>query len=228
MADSTVIESIKSSAPRSNFPQAILTMAEVTAPNTKQLQYIAQYNSAAASGDWTKCKELLESAKSDSAAGDLSGCKITSEGFNTLVDEIKAIELYYNSEMEKYFSELSTYIDQCSQSSLGLDDTTSSINTSYSSAKIDEMLAAITTVLELSVPVSGWTQQTDGSYTQTLTATNITEDSYPMWYIKGTPSAEEYESFCYISSMETGNGTVTFTCASDVPTVDLTIMVKGY
>ena len=225
MADTA---SIREAAPLSNFPQTVLTMAKVSAPNTKQLQYIAQYNKAAADGDWAKCSEILSTAQSDSAAGDLSGCKITSEGFNTLIDEIKAIEFYYNAEMTQYFSELSTYIDQCSQSALGLDDTTSSINTSYSSAKIDEKLAAITTILELNVPVSGWTQQADGSYTQTLTAANITADSYPMWYIKGTPSAEEYESFCYISSMETGDGTVTFTCASDVPTLDLTIMIKGY
>ena len=228
MADSAVIESIKASAPRSNFPQTILTMAEVSAPNTKQLQYIAQYNKAAADGDWAKCKEILDTAAVDTAAGDLSGCKITSEGFNTLVDEIKAVELYYNSEMDNYFSELKTYIDKCSQEALGLDDNVSSNKTAYSSTKIDAMLAAITTILELSVPISGWTQQTDGSYTQTLTAANITADSYPMWYIKGTPTSEEYESFCYISSMETGDGTVTFTCASDVPTKDLTIMVKGY
>ena len=228
MADSTLLASIKSSAPRSNFPQTVLTMEEVSAPNTKQLQYIAQYNQAAADGDWTKCKTILDSASSDSAAGDLSKCKITSESFNTLVDEIKAIELYYNGEMESYFSQLTEYVTKCGQEAVGLDDTTSSATTSYSSAAIDKKLAAITTILTVTLKADSWTQNDDGSYTQSVSASNVTADSYPLWYIKGTPSATEYESFCYISSMETGEGTLTFTCSSDVPTVDLTIIVKGY
>lgn len=228
MADSATLETIKASAPRSNFPQSILTMAEVSAPNTSQLQYIAQYNQAAMTSNWTKCKQILETAKADSSAGDLSACKITSEGFNTLVDEIKAVEIYYNTEMENYFAQLLTYIDRCAQNALGLDDYTSSVVTSYSSAKIDEKLAAITTIIELSLPVKNWKSNDDGTYTMTVDAPNITTNSYPMWYLKGTPTAEEYESFCYISSMETGDSQVTFTCTSDVPTVDLSIMVKGY
>ena len=224
----TLIENIRNSAPRSNFPEVILTMAEVSAPNTKQLQYIAQYNKAAADGNWAKCKEILASAIKDATAGDLSTCKITSEGFNTLVDEVKAIELYYKGEMDSYFTALSNYIDKCAQNALGLDDTTSSITTSYSSAKIDEKLAAITTIIEVSLPAKSWVANDNGTYTQTVTANNITADSYPMWYLKGTPTAEEYESFCYISSMETGVGEVTFTCSSDVPTKDLVIMIKGY
>lgn len=224
----TVTETIRASAPRSNFPSTILKMSEVSAPNTAQLKYIAQYNAAAAEGDWTTCKDILNNAKADVTAGDLSGCKITSEGFNTLVDEIKAVELYYNSQMDSYFSELKTYIDKCSQETLGLDDSTSSSKTSYSSEKIDSLLAAITTITEVAVSASKWTKNSDGTYSQTCTAANITADSNPDWYLKGNPSAEEYESFCYISSMETKNGSVTFSCASDVPTNDLTIMIKGY
>lgn len=222
------LDEIKSSAPRSNFPETILTMAEVTAPNTKQLQYINQYNQAAASGNWTRCSEILIEAKKDASAGDLARCKIGSEQFNTLVDEIKAVELYYKGEMDDYFSSLMAYVDKCAQSSLGLDDSQSSVRTSYSSAKIDEKLAAITTIIEVPVLAKNWQTRSDGSYVQTCSAENITSDSYPMWYLKGNPSAEEYESFCYISSMETGDGQVTFTCASDVPTKDLIIMVKGY
>lgn len=224
----TVTETIRESAPRSNFPSTILKMNNVTAPNTAQLKYIAQYNAAAADGDWTTCKEILEKAKADASAGDLSGCKITSEGFNTLVDEIKAVELYYNSEMDNYFAELTAYVDKCGQESLGLDDSTSSTKTSYSSEKIDSLLAAITTITEVTVLASAWTADSSGRYTQTCTVENITAESYPDWYLKGSPTADEYESFCYISSMETNDGSVTFTCASDVPTHDLTIMIKGY
>lgn len=226
MADIT--STIRESAPRSNFPQTVLTMEEVSAPNTKQLEYIAQYNKAAAEGDWAKCKAILKSAKSDGAAGDLSTCKITSEGFNTLVDEIKAVELYYNSEMDEYFKELSDYVTTCAQNAVGLNDNISSTTTSYSSAKIDSLLATLTTVIEVSLPKNSWKANADGTYSQTATAAKITSSSYPMWYLKGTPDAETYESFCYISSMETLDGSVVFTCSSDVPTVDLTIMIKGY
>lgn len=228
MADAATLASIKKSAPRSNFPQTVLTMSEVSAPNTKQLQYIAQYNQAAASGDWTKCKEILASAQSDSSVGDLNKCKISSEGFNTLVDEIKAVELYYNSEMDTYFTNLKNYVDKCATSELGISDSTSSTTTSYSSAAIDKKLAAITTIASVTVKAASWSKQSNGTYTQTVSVSNMTANSYPLWYISGTPTAEQYESFCYISSMTTASGKVTFTCASDVPTVDLTIMIKGY
>ena len=94
-------------------------------------------------------------------------------------------------------------------------------------------IAEITTIAQVSVPVSAW-QGSAAPYTATVNVANITADSRPEIYLyyPDTITSSNYEdyieSYGYINKADTGAGTITFTCFGDKPTVDLTITVKGY
>lgn len=81
---------------------------------------------------------------------------------------------------------------------------------------------ALTKITKIMLSASGWSDKA-----QTKTVAGITEASFPDWYFDGEPTEEQYEAFCMITSMKTNNGSVTFRCAGDTPTVDVPVMIKG-
>ena len=213
---------IRAEAPLSTFPDGILSMEKLSAPTATQLQLILQYNEAVAEGDWTTCQNILNTNP------DLERCRINTTDFNKIIDEIKAIELYYQEEMDDYFDALDAEIARRAAEASKINDSSISLTTTYSSEKIEDMFDKITEITHVELPLADW-ESTGGSapYTQTVEVTGMTADSYPLWYYDGTPDADQYETFCYISSMETASGEVTFTCASDAPIATVYIMIKG-
>lgn len=87
-----------------------------------------------------------------------------------------------------------------------------------------DILDALFTIHTVTLPAGGWSAE--APYTQTVVLEGMTAAAYPQWYISGTPTEAEFEAFSMISTMETGNGTVTFTAVSDKPGTDVTIMIK--
>lgn len=87
-------------------------------------------------------------------------------------------------------------------------------------------LDSLNTVNTVTLSADGWEDSTNG-YSYPVTVTGMTADSYPTWYLSGVPSEAEYEAFCCITAMETGTDSVEFTCVSEKPSVDLTIVIKG-
>lgn len=87
--------------------------------------------------------------------------------------------------------------------------------------KLDSLFKIYTVTLK-----GGSAWGSSAPYTQTVTLDGISADAYPMWYFNGTPTADEFEAFSYISSMETGDGTLTFTAVSERPETDVSIMIK--
>lgn len=81
---------------------------------------------------------------------------------------------------------------------------------------------ALTKITKLTLSASGWSGKT-----QTKTVEGIKSTSYPDWYYDGEPTEAQYEAFCMITSMKTNDGSVTFGCAGDTPTVDVPIMIRG-
>lgn len=93
--------------------------------------------------------------------------------------------------------------------------------------KVDSSaVAKLTTLNTVTLSADGW-EDSDVGYSYPVTVTGMTADSYPTWYLSGVPSEAEYEAFCCITAMETGTDSVEFTCVSEKPSVDLTIVIKG-
>ncbi len=90
-----------------------------------------------------------------------------------------------------------------------------------------ESIAKMTALNIVNIAPSDWAASGSG-FTATKTVTGMTSDSYPLWYYSGTPTAEQYEAFCAISSMATGANSVTFRFEdTPKPEVTLSIMIKG-
>ena len=90
-----------------------------------------------------------------------------------------------------------------------------------------ENIAKMTALRTVDIASSDWVTSGAG-FTATKTVEGMTASSYPLWYYNGTPTAEQYEAFCAISSMTTANGTVTFRFEdTPKPAVSLSIMIKG-
>ena len=238
---SEIGDRIKEQAPLSFFPDAILSVKKLSAPTAAQVQYILAYNAAAAASNWTECRAILNDHP------ELERCRVSTTDYNTIIDEIKAIELYYQEEMEAHFDALEAEVARRAQIAIGINDGAASDSTSYSSNKIEDMVNSLDDkmnhISHVSLPLVGWKDANGATirplaedeenpftapYTQIVAVAGMGADSYPLWYYDGEPTADQYETFCYVSSMETGaNELVTFTCASDLPIADINIMIKG-
>lgn len=229
---SEIGDRIKDQAPLSFFPDEIISVNKLSAPTAAQLALIMQYNAAASRNDWATCQQIL----SDNPG--LKNCRITSTDYNTIIDEIRAIELYYNQEMEQHFADLQSETFRQAR----IDDSQASDGSTFSSNKINSLLDRIEHISHVPVPLVGWTDaqgrtirklQEDESnpfvapYTQSISIQGMRNNSYPLWYYDGEPTAEQYETFCYVSSLETRTDQIKLTCSSDIPQADIRIMIKG-
>lgn len=81
----------------------------------------------------------------------------------------------------------------------------------------------------VALPVSGWTGDT-APFTQTVALDGIQAADYPRYGLILSGTTEErlkqVEAFGLIHALETGDGTVTFTCLDDKPDTDLTVQIR--
>mgnify|MGYP003297165811 CR=1 FL=1 len=106
------------------------------------------------------------------------------------------------------------------------DATAAAIGVTSSDPTVNEALAKLAHTTAITVPASRWSSTKP--YSQTVSVSGVTEDMNPDYTLNPSATSEAAaEGFGYISTMETGNGTVTFRCNTDLPTVDLPIVLKG-
>ncbi len=106
------------------------------------------------------------------------------------------------------------------------DATAAAIGLTSADPTINEALAKLAHTTSITVPSSGWSSS--APYTQTVSVSGVTASMNIEYALSPTASTEAAaEGFGFISTMETGNGTVTFKCITDKPTVNLPIVLKG-
>lgn len=106
------------------------------------------------------------------------------------------------------------------------DSTATAIGLSSSDPTVNEALAKLAHTTTITVPASGWSSSSP--YTQTVSVSGVTAAmNIPYALDPSMTSEAAAEGFGFISTMATGAGSVTFKCNTDVPTVDLTIVLKG-
>lgn len=78
------------------------------------------------------------------------------------------------------------------------------------------------------LPASGWPEA--APYTQTVAVEGILETDTPHWSVvysaDTTTALAEKEAFAMVDDLDTANGSVTFTCFEDKPSVDLTVQME--
>lgn len=83
-------------------------------------------------------------------------------------------------------------------------------------------------LLTVNLPASGWSDS--APYTQTIAVEGILESDTPHYgvvYSADTDtSLSQKEAFAMVDDLDTADGSVTFTCFADKPTVNLTIQLE--
>lgn len=126
----TLIETIHDEAPLASFPDSVIAVSKVSAPSEAETTQIINYNAALAVGNYAVCQQILANYPN------LLNCQITSTTINTIIDEIKAIELYYNGSISQMISEAAAHAGQ-------INDSSASTITTYSSSKINELISSL-------------------------------------------------------------------------------------
>lgn len=106
------------------------------------------------------------------------------------------------------------------------DATATAIGLTSADPTVNEALAKLAHTTNITVPASGWSSS--APYTQTVSVSGVTESMNIEYALNPSATTEAAaEGFGFISTMSTGNGTVTFKCITDKPTTDLPIVLKG-
>ena len=211
-------EDIREAAPLSTFPDGYIEVSKLTAPTSEEAALIVQYNEALSQGDYATCQQILANNPN------LKNCRISVDAYNTIIDEIKAIEMYYMERVDTFVTELAAH-------TVGIDDSSSSATNTYSSAKIDKMH----NIQTLQIPAANWVG-TSAPYTQSISITGyggtaVTAADKPEIFFNtssvAVADAEDYAEQCaYIYNIATGAGVLNLT-AYEKPTFDIYIDVKG-
>ena len=230
-------DNIRQAAPLATFPDGYIQVPKLTAPTAAEAVLITQYNSALAQGDTTTAESILANNPN------LNNCRISVNNYNTIIDELKAIEMFYNEEVQDV-------LDTATAQAAGINDSTPSNVSAYSSNKVDELVSEVNdsvSTLERRINKmnniqtikfdknASWTGS--GPYTQSknisgyggdaVISTDRPETFYNSEHLSTAADMEAYDEQCgYISKIETGNGVLIAT-AYERPTMDIYVDVKG-
>ena len=84
-------------------------------------------------------------------------------------------------------------------------------------------------IATVSLPAAGWAGDA-APYTQTVAVPGILETDTPHYGVVYSGTAEEKasqkEGFALVDDLDTGTGSVTFTCFEEKPAVDLTVQLE--
>lgn len=100
---------IKTAAPLAAFPDNYIGLTRKTNPTVQQMQLIQQYNSKIASGDAAGAAAII------TANPTLVNCEFSPTDFNTMIDEIKAVEIFFNEQVRDFIlqkqNEITTFVN---------------------------------------------------------------------------------------------------------------------
>ena len=212
-------EDIREEAPLSTFPDGYIEVSKLTAPTAAEAALIVQYNEALSEGDYATCQQILNNNPN------LNNCRISVDAYNTIIDEIQALEMYYMENVDDMITEIA-------QHTVGIDDTAPSATNTYSSLKIERS----NHIAQIQVPASGWTPS-GGEYVQTVSITTaypnipVTSADRPEIFFNtdniSAVDAEEYVAqTAYIYNITTGSNVLNLK-AYDLPTMTIYIDAKG-
>lgn len=106
------------------------------------------------------------------------------------------------------------------------DATAAAIGLTSADPTINEALAKIVHTTAITLTSAGWSDS--APYTQTINVSGVTASMNVIYALDPSATSEAAsEGFGFISTMATGDGTVTFKCNTDKPTVNLPIVLKG-
>ena len=106
------------------------------------------------------------------------------------------------------------------------DDTAAAIGLSSADPTINEALAKLVHTTNITLTSAGWSST--APYTQTVNVSGVTAAMNIEYALAPSATTEAAaEGFGFISTAETGAGTVTFRCNTDKPSANLTVVLKG-
>ena len=221
---------IEDVAPLASFPDDYIQVARLTAPNATKAGLIREYNQLLQAGNYTEATTFLANHT------ELNECRVTLDTYNRIVDEIKALEVFFDGDIQ-------SFIEQIAQEEVGIDDSSASATNSYSSQKIESLIAQVSRQISKMNNIqtiklakdSDWTGS--GPFTQTVSITGYQGDTvtandrpeiyYNSQHVTSATDMESYAEQCgYISKIETAAGSLVATAFSK-PTMDIYIDVKG-
>ena len=91
---------------------------------------------------------------------------------------------------------------------------------------VNDALAKLVHTTEITLANTGWTSS--APYKKSVNVSGMTAGMNIEYALSpSATTAAQYESFGYISTVETLDGAIRFTCMSDKPTVNIPIVLKG-
>ena len=146
--------------PLAAFPDNIIAVPKISAPTEAQLQLILEYNQYVAAGNLTAANAII------SANPDLNNCRMTTDDYNTIIDEIKAIEIFFNDQVQDF---IDTAEARAAQAPMGLDDTTISDQTTYTSTKMER-------TFYIDIQPNQWSETRPGVWQATVASSDYADD----------------------------------------------------
>lgn len=223
--------------PLAKFPEGVSDQPRKSDPTALILPVINQYKAYADAGNLEACSALKEQYP------ELAKFIFSSLDFNTLTDEIKALQHYQLTNIDQL-------IQDVSNNTIGINDnpatTAEAKVNAFSGYKVNNLINTATTALNntitnsatqlkhvklLTLNAGSWSAT--APYTQTAAAAGVTASDQPMVsiYLPGGISAANVKihnkNYAMIDRAVTGNGTITFYCYNKKPTVNFQVMIKG-
>ena len=219
-----------------------------TAPSTENryLDYIARNGGGGGGGDVTKAYvDEQDAKKTDKVTSAVSGNFAGLDSNGNLTDSNKsAADFATASDMTAVkgvipstattsnklatAADTANKVDKVAGKGLSTEDYTTAEKTKLGTVETN---ATANTVINTSctLAANGW-MGASAPYTQTVNVASIqsTDHAYVDLAVSSTTATgiDEIENWAYISKVESGTGTLTFTCYEDKPEIDLTVNVQ--